>query len=237
MTGLLPNSLTGLPPDMYATDEDVALRASTDFVLLCPADQKLAYGTDGVFYPSDLWTLTSASVNFLANSLSPNQIARLSKPATAFQSPGELLAVATVAAGGITLRRKGQTAGTGQPPSPSTGLAGVEFTVATLAPQIARASYDLNRRYGIDDLVAGRTSNDLYDPQEVRDVTVLTVLHMQYLAAGRGETINDSFAAKARVIKDELDDLLARVVIHWKPASDPSMISPSTTKFSTRITR
>src|SRR3954467_9712135 len=35
----------------YATDEDIALRASADYSILCPRDQKLGWGNDGVFYP------------------------------------------------------------------------------------------------------------------------------------------------------------------------------------------
>ena len=34
-------------PHVYATDEDIALRASADFAILCPKDQCLAYGNDG----------------------------------------------------------------------------------------------------------------------------------------------------------------------------------------------
>src|SRR5947199_54246 len=49
---------------LYATDEDIVLRASADFALLCPRDQKLASGTDGTFMPDDRWTLHSTAVDF-----------------------------------------------------------------------------------------------------------------------------------------------------------------------------
>ena len=48
--------------NLYATDEDVALRAPADFPLLCPPGQVQAAGTDGCFQAGDRWTLTSAAV-------------------------------------------------------------------------------------------------------------------------------------------------------------------------------
>ena len=127
--------------------------------------------------------------------------------------------------------------GIGQPAGPNQA-SGVEFTVATLGPQIARASYDLNRRYGIDDLIAGRRPCDLFDPQEVREATVLTVLYRQYLEMSRGpQERADTFAAKSQLYKQELDDLLARTVVHWSLSVGVPEPSQSTSKFSTRISR
>lgn len=223
---------------VYATDEDIALRASADYPLLCPRDQKLAWGNDGIFLLSDPWTLTSASVDFVSNGLAPRQVVQLTKPTTVFRPPGELLVIDSVMSGGLVLRRKGQAPGVGQPPGWPNGQNGVEFAAHTLGPQIALASYDLNRRYGIDDFVVGRRSSDLYDPQEVREATVLTVLHRQYLdvsKAAEGEF--DIFATKARAVKQELDELLARVVVHWKPASPAGLATAPTTRLSTRISR
>ncbi len=125
---------------VYATDEDIALRASTDFSALCPRDQLFASGTDGSFASSDVWTLTSASVDFAAYGLKPGQLARLTKPTTAFGPNGELFAIHSVGTRAITLRRKGQEAGVGQPPSPQGGLTGVEFSVRSLGPQLAPSS-------------------------------------------------------------------------------------------------
>ena len=216
----------------------MALRASADFSLLCPRDQKLAGGTDGIFSPSDPWTLTSPTVDFLAQGLAPGQVVQLTKPVTSFKPPGECFVVVSVSQNAVKLRRKGQPPGMGQPPSPAGGLGGVEFLVTTLGPQIARASYDLNRRYGIDDLIAGRRSCDLYDPQEGRDVTVLTVLLHQYSdMSRRAEDKPDTFAAKAQVVRAELDELLGRVVVHWKAATTPPSGGGGTSRLSTRITR
>jgi hypothetical protein len=232
---------------VYATDEDVALRASSDFPTLCPRDQKLASGTDGAFSPNDPWTLTSSSADFAAQGVAAGNVVQLTKPTSAFRPPGEALAVLSASANGLTLRRKGQPAGVGQPPSPPGGLVGVEFAVMTLGPQIEAASYDLNRRYGIDDLVAGRRPADLYDPREVQQATVLTVLYRQYLDMSReaGDQ-GDTFAAKARAVKAELDDLLARVVVRWgPPGNSPGApapfpcwgTNPATSRFSTRLSR
>jgi hypothetical protein len=143
-----------------------------------------------------------------------------------------------VTAGGFGLRRKGQQPGVGQPPGGSTMLNNIEFAVNTLGPQIALASYDLNRRYGIDDFITGRRSSDLYDPREVQDATVLTVLHRQYLDMSKSsEGQLDMFATKARILKEELDELLARVVVHWRPSNPVGESTPPTTRLSTRISR
>jgi hypothetical protein len=230
---------------VYATDEDIALRASTDFSSLCPRDQLLATGADGIFTASDPWTLTSASIDFAAFGLKPGLLARLTKPTTAFGPSGELFAIQAVATGAITLRRKGQAAGVGQPPSPSGGLAGVEFAVRSLGPQIALASYDIDRRFGIDDCLAGRRSIDLHDPHQLREAVVLTVLSKQYLDqsrqfAGRvadpSETPGDVYAAKARLAKAELDEVLDRLALKWNEA-DVASRAIATTRFSTRLSR
>src|SRR5437762_9727881 len=121
---------------IYATDEDIAIRASSDFLLLCPRDQKLASGTDGMFASSGRWTLTSPTVDLASCGIAAGNVVQLLGPSAYFKVPGETLVVATVATGALGLRRKGEAAGIGQPPGPPTGLSGVEFIVATLAPQI-----------------------------------------------------------------------------------------------------
>ena len=223
---------------VYATDEDIALRASADFTIICPKDQKLASGTDGAFLSGNPWTLTSASVDFQGNGLQSGNVVQLTQPISAYKPPGEAFIVVTVAPNAATLRRKGQTAGVGQPPAPADGLSQVEFLVTTFGPQLATASYDLNRRYGIDDLIAGRRPCDLFDPKEVCEATVLTFLYSQYLDMSRGaDERSDVFAAKSQSFRQELDDLLARTVVHW--AASPGLIDSSepTTRFSTRISR
>src|SRR5277367_3555082 len=100
----------------YATDEDIALRASADFALLCPRDQKVAAASDGTFSPTNLWTLLSNSVNFTANGVVAGQVVQLLGPSLAFRPPCEALVVASAFNGALTLRRKGLATGVGQPP-------------------------------------------------------------------------------------------------------------------------
>ena len=216
----------------YATDEDIAIRASSDYTLLCPRDQKIVAGTDGTFLPAEPWKLNSLDVNFEAQGLYPGQVVQLTKPVKVFRPPGEMLVVDSVSSYTVTLRRKGQPSGVGQPPGPLVGCQGVEFLVTSLGPQIERAVFDLSKRYGIDDLIAGRRSSDLYDPREVREAVVLTVLHSRYLDQSReAGAESDIFAQKAKLMSMELENLLARAVLHWLPSG------ASTTRFSTRITR
>jgi len=226
-----------LNPIIYATDEDIALRASADFAILCPKDQCLAWGNDGSIGSVARWTLNSSTVDFLANGVTSANMVRLSQPVSVFKPPGDVFAVESVAPGSVVLRRKGQLAGVGQPAGPQAGVDSVEFSVTTLGPQIARASYDLNRRFGIDDLITGRRPSDLFDPREVREAVVLLVLSRQYLELSRAaEERSDSFVAKSQWYKQEFDDLLARTVVHW--AVSPGVLTPqSITRMSARLSR
>lgn len=222
---------------VYATDEDVALRVPADFTLICPKDQVLASGTDGVIDPASRWTLMSPSVNFGMQAVAPGQVVQLLGPTTTFRPPGDVLVVDSVTDNSIVLRRKGHAVGVGQPPAPVGGALNVEFLIATLYPQLESASYDLNRRFGIDDLVAGRRPCDLYDPREVREAVVLTVLRRRYLdLCHEGDPSHDSLAAKANAIQGELDSLLARAVVHWS-GSNLDAGSMNTSHFSTRLQR
>ena len=227
-----------MPNPIYATDEDIALRASADFAILCPKDQTLAAGMDGMFVPSDRWSLQSASVDFAAQGVLPGQMIQLRGPASAFRALGDSLIVVSTNGHIVTLRRKGQLAGAGQPPAPLSGLVGVEFLIATLAPQIQSASVEVNIRFGVSPLIPGRTASDLLDPTELRDAVVLTTLQRQYRDMSR--EVNganpDVLAAKALAIKAELDDLLGRTVIHWRSGAGPIADVPSM-PFSARISR
>ncbi|WZO98183.1 hypothetical protein EP7_005239 [Isosphaeraceae bacterium EP7] len=226
------------PESVYATDEDVAVRAAADFMLLCPHDQVVVQGSDGVLGPADRWLLRSGTVDFTARGVVAGQVVRLLRPVTAFRPPGESLAVDRAVAGsGVLLRRLGQGSGAGQTPGPDAGVTGVEFRIVTLAPQIAAATSDLNRRLGVDPSLAGRRPGDLSDPRELRDAVVLTVLYRRYLDLARGDGRSEgTFVAKASLFKAELDELLARLIVHWKPA-DPSGWSVPASRFSTRISR
>ena len=224
----------------YATDEDVAIRAPADYLALCPKDQVSVAGTDGLFLPSDLWTLRSPSINFIGAGLIPGQVVRLSG-LPVFGPQGDLFAIASVGPGGLTLRRKGQKQGVGRPPSPMSGLSGVEFIVRTLTPQIDRASEDLNHRFGIDEAVVGRRSSDLRNRRALLEVTVLTVLPRQYLDqarrfSGTSDEPEDWYGVKARSLKAELADLLDRLALEWSGSTDTSQSAP-TSRFGTRLSR
>lgn len=98
---------------LYATDEDLALRASSDFALLAPRDQKLASGVEGYFLPSERWALRSDAVDFVAAGVGPGQIVQLLGPSPQLRPPGEALVIQSVVVPIVTLRRKGQGPGYG----------------------------------------------------------------------------------------------------------------------------
>lgn len=216
---------------VYATDEDLAIRVGADFAMLCPADQVVAAGADGSFAPTDAWTLSSASVDFSAHGAQPGQMVLLRKPSSHFGPQGTLLAIQTVNPSGLTLRRKGLPAQTGQPPAPAGGLTGVDFLLATFAPQLQRASLELDRRFGIDPSIPGRTASDLRDVSPLRDAAVLFVLGQQYLLLSRSGQAPESASMKGRAFLQELDDLLPRIALGWSSGAGP------VTRFSTRLVR
>jgi len=145
-----------------------------------------------------------------------------------------------VAANGhaVTLRRKGQAAGEGQPPAAFAGVIGVEFLVATLAPQIAAESREVGGRLGVSRTEPGRSPSDLLDPRDLCDAVVLSVLYRQYRDMSRevGGSNPDVLAAKALAAKVELDERIARAATSWRsaPAGAGDAIPA---RFSARISR
>jgi hypothetical protein len=217
---------------VYASDEDIAVRAGGDFVTLCPQWQSMAYGTDGVFSPNDRWTLRSATVNFQSNGVAPNQVIQLTTPKSQYPGGGALLAVDTVTANAITLRRLHKDAGVGNPPAPLAGLTGVTFAVNTLDPQIEEVSFDLKRRFAINELDAGRSSTWIYDLRDLRMATVLGVLSDRYIAEARGD--RGDFARKISLVRSQLADVLERVQVRWGPFGTSA---EATTLFSCKLSR
>lgn len=216
---------------VYASDEDVAIRATGDFTVLIPAWQKVAFGTDGVFAPGEPWTLMSASLDFEAAGVRSGHVISLRKPTSLFKGTGELLAVASAAGGSLVLRRIGAKFGEGAPPAPTAGVSGVEFLIATMFPQIEEASFDLNRRFNIDPRVPGRSPDALHDRRDLRAACVLTVLAQRYAAETRGA--EGDFPIKMKQIGSELSETLARIEVRWKNA----LAGRETSMFSTRISR
>lgn len=218
---------------MYASDEHVAIKATGDFIVLCPDWQKLAYAKDGAFASDDPWTLTSATVDFGAQGVKPDQLVLLTQPRSAFKGSGELLAIDSIAGGSATLRRIGQASGVGQPPGGAAGLTGVEFTVSTLGPQIEEASYSLNQRFNLDAALPGRDPLNMRDLRNLRQATVLTVLRDRYKAECR--TDKGDFPIKLRATESDLADLMGQLVIRWTPTA--SGTGEETSFFSCRIVR
>jgi len=220
---------------VYCSDEDVLVHAGGDFALLCPPWQQMAAGSDGAFSAGAPWVLTSASVNFQANGVRPNQVIWLTAPKSQYPGGGHFLAIDSVSGGSVTLRRPYKDSGVGQPPAPATGLAGVSFTMNTLDPQIAEASYDIKQRYAIDDLAGGnlsRSSSWIYDLQVLRVATVYLVLLERYTQETRTE--RGDFEKKVARFRQKLDDALARVQVRWGPFGNSA--EPATL-FGCRLSR
>lgn len=236
MSLLYPTGPSGYPvppaPQPYCTDESILIRVPGDFIAICPSDQRMALGLDGVTDATG-WLLTSPSVDFSTRGIQPGMVCLLSGGKPAIKPPGEAMIIASLSGPGLVLRRRGMASGVGDLPGGAANLTGLTFNLPTLLPQIRKASYDLNRRYGVDDLVYGRRQVDLFDPQEVEDACVLTVLVNQYFAQGR-QTKEDTFVAKAAQCQRQLDDLLRRVEVLWRPSlAGPDQSGP----FNTRVRR
>lgn len=229
------SSLPSQTSPVFCTDEDILIHAGGDFAVLVPPWQSQANGTDGVFDPSDRWTLTSASVDFQANGVASNQVVLLTAPKSQYPGGGHFLAIESVSGNAITLRRPYKAPGVGQPPSPAAGLTGVSFNVSTLDPQIAEASYDIKQQFGLDDNPlqgVQRSSSWVYDLQVLRVATVYTVLLERYTQETRSD--RGDFEKKVVRFRQKLDDALARVQIRFGPTGNSA--EPSTV-FSCKLSR
>jgi len=227
--------MSNLPAQTFPTlcsDEDIAVRASGDWFLLAPAWQCMAAGADGAFASGSPWILTSATVNFAANGVAPNQVVQLSAPKQYFPGSGHLLAVDSVAGNALTLRRLHCDLNVGNPPAPAAGLSGAAFTINTLGPQIEEASFDIKRRFGLDENIAYRTSSWVYDLRDLRMATVLSVLLARYTQEARGD--KGDFPRKIGLINVELQVVLDRVQVRWGPLGNSA--EPSTL-FSCKLAR
>jgi hypothetical protein len=217
---------------VYCNDEDIAVRAGNDFVALCPPWQMMGTGTDGVFSSGTPWVLTSASNNFATNGVVPNQIVWLNGPKSTYPGSGQILAIDSVSGTSLTLRRVYKDLNIGWPPGPAAGITGVSFSVLTLDPQSARATFDIKRRFGIDENITGRTSSWVYDLQDLREATMLTVLRDRYIQEAR--TDRGDFARKAKQIQVDLQLVLDRCQVRWGPLGNSA--EPATV-FSCKIAR
>lgn len=219
---------------VYALDEDIAVRAGGDFVTLCPAWQMIATGNDGYFTAGSPWTLNSNAINFAANQVQPGMVVQLTAPKVVFPGGGLLLAVDSVSpAGALNLRKLHQQPGAGQPPVPPAGQTNVTFAINTLWPQIEEASFDIKRRFAIDENIVDRTSSWIYDLRDLRMVTVLQVLLARYIQEARGD--KGDFPRKIELIRCELSGVLDRVEVRWGTYGDSE--PPTTIGFGFRLKR
>jgi hypothetical protein len=230
----MPSNLPAQTTPVFATDEDIAVRAGGDYVTLTPAWQCMAQGNDGVFAANVPWVLTSASVNFANNGVKPNQVVSLTAgtPIGSFRGGGQLLAVDSVATNTITLRRLHKDLNVGQPPAPAAGLTAVTFTINTLDPQTEEASFDIKRRFGVDETIAYRSSTWVFDLRDLRMAVVLTVLRDRYVAETR--TDRGDFPEKAMAMARALESVIDRVQVRWGPTGNSQ---ESSTLFNTRMSR
>jgi hypothetical protein len=118
------------------------------------------------------------------------------------------------------------------PPAPAEGLTNVAFTITTFDPQVASASFDIKRRFGIDENITFRDSTWIYDLQDLRMVVVLTVLYDRYTAELRSD--RGDWQRKMGHIRNMRDEVLDRVQVRWGPYGNSA--EPSTV-FSCKISR
>jgi hypothetical protein len=223
-----PTSLT----TVYATDEDVVSLAGADFQVLAGRWFVYASGADGVFSSSDLWTLNSASQNFVTQGLKANMVCQLLGPKPQYQGSGDLLAIETVAAHALTLRRVGQALGIGLPPGPAGGITGVTFLVTSLQRQLEDTAYLLNEQFAVDPNTPNRTPGDIYDQRILRRLTVYQVVYRQYMNLNRSKA--GDFADKIDYYRDAYQTELAAAIVRWGPNGQTQQ---SSTRFSTHLVR
>jgi hypothetical protein len=229
-----PTVLTsaGALSTVYATDEDVAVRAGSDFLDLVPHDQVNAQGTDGVFATGDPWVLSSASVDFEAQGVAPGHVVVLNGPRPQFTTSGTRLAVGSVSGHSVTLRRLGKPPGAGHPPGPAAGLTGVAFVAASLDPQTESASYEINQRKFIDPNFPNRTPSDFYDARQLQQLAVLTVLERQYSTMPRSGS--GDWSMKLQNVQNDRKVLDSWMQVKWGQLGQSQM---PTNQFSARTTR
>jgi hypothetical protein len=99
-------------------------------------------------------------------------------------------------------------------------------------PQIEEATFDIKRRFGIDENITFRDSSWIYDQRDLRMAVVLSVLYDRYTAEAR--TDSGDWQRKIGHIRTQREAVLDRVQVRWGPFGNSS--EPSTI-FSCKITR
>jgi hypothetical protein len=206
-----------LSTSLYCSDEDLLIAAPGDFAQLVPLSQAIAKGKDATFAASSSgsWVLTSVAVSFSLNNVQSGQVLQIRGPQATYPTV-DLLAVDAVAGNSVSLRRPGLPTGMGCPPGPAAGMAGVEFLIGTLYPQIERASYDLRKSFDLDDAVPGRMFSDMYDPRELQEACIALVLARQYRDMARHAGKFEDFSEKAKIHQDDWSRIVLRTQLHMK---------------------
>lgn len=217
---------------VYATDEDVLVKASGDFMTLAPSWQCMAKGTDGFFNSGTPWVLNSTSINFTANGVNPNQVVALTAPKSQYPGGGDLLAIDSVSGNSLVLRRPHKDLNVGMAPGPAAGLTGITFSITTFDPQLEEATFDIKRRFGIDENITFRDSTWIYDLRDLRMIVILNVLYDRYAAELRSD--RGDWVRKMGHIRNMRDEILDRVQVRWGPYGGSA--EPSTV-FSCKISR
>lgn len=217
---------------VFCNDEDIAIKAGGDFVLLTPQWQRLAYGTDGAFSAGS-FTMTSATATFTGD-LQDGNVIWLTKPVNYYHG-GELLAVSSVPDDtSLVLRRVGIPDGVGVPPGGNSALTGVEYAVPTMMPQIEEATRELSRRLNIDPDVIGRTPQDIHDLHDLELATVLTVL-INRMSSELQADAKSGWNVKLKNFKDEFDSVMSRLRLRWDTSTSGGV--PETSSVTMRWSR
>lgn len=196
---------------VYATDEDMFNEGGDDYFILVPKSNVIASGKDGVFDPSDRWTLVSGGNDFEAQGVAAGMMLRITGPSAFFNQP-RFLAVDSASGDSASLRVPGQAAGVGMPPSPEAGCDAVQFDVLTFGPQIEAVAFELNEAYNVDPRIVNRRPEDMYDRRVFRRLTCLMVYYRGYARAARGK---DGYDEKIAFYRAEYEGQLSAAIVRW----------------------
>lgn len=191
--------------DLYCTDEHIAVRMQSDIPGLLSKCQLLGTGTDGVFLSGNRWQLSSATNDFVAQSVPTSSLVVLASRASASSAQGinDVLAVSSVSSSGLLLRRIGLALGQGFPPGAAGGSTAISFNCFTALPQISEATRYLNQRLRIPQTNTLQHSDDLR-----RACVLLASIDILADRDRSGEKNDGNYAKKLSGMKDELKELM-----------------------------
>jgi hypothetical protein len=199
----------------YATDENLAVAARSDWTLLSEPLQRLAAGLDGAIGSPDAWVFSSASQDFVAQGFAPGHVIRLPERGK-FKLGGSargLFAVDLVIdATTLRLRPLGGAPGSGWPPQ-SAGTSGLEFAIESADAQIAQASEEVDLWLRMDPAAPEVYPPDVISIADYRRLTTWLGLSDIYLGAAReGDPNRDTFLRKAGEYRKFATDYFARIM-------------------------